>query len=214
MRILGFNGSNRKTGNTATLIKNALKGAASQGAEVKLINLFDLNFKDCYSCFACKMRNGKSYGRCCIKDDLMPIFREIENSDAIILASPIYYSSVSGEMKSFLDRLFFSYMTYTNPRQSLFPKKINVGFIYTMNITEQELMNSGIDKHLSIFENAAQGILGPVKRVYSCDTFQFKDYSKVVADRFDPVKKAKQRDEVFPLDCKKAFDLGIQLTQD
>ncbi len=214
MRILGFNGSNRKTGNTATLIKNALKGAASQGAEVKLINLFDLNFKDCYSCFACKMRNGKSYGRCCIKDDLMPIFREIENSDAIILASPIYYSSVSGEMKSFLDRLFFSYMTYTNPRQSLFPKKINVGFIYTMNITEQELMNSGIDKHLSIFENAARGILGPVKRVYSCDTFQFKDYSKVVADRFDPVKKAKQRDEVFPLDYKKAFDLGIQLTQD
>jgi len=45
----------------------------------------------------------------------------------------------------------------------------------------------------------------------SYDTYQFEDYSKVVATRFDPEKKAKRRKEVFPIDCEKAFKLGARL---
>jgi multimeric flavodoxin WrbA len=211
MKIFGFNGSNRKTGNSAKLLESALAGCAFCGAETKLINLFDLNYKGCYSCFNCKTKNGKSYGKCSINDDLMPIFKEIATADAIILASPIYFRSVSGEMKSFLDRLLFPYMTYTNPPKSLFPKSLKTGFIYTMNNTETEMKESGFDKGLSVFEMVAKLVFGPVEVLYSFDTFQFPDYSKVVADRFDPVKKAKQRDEVFPIDCKKAYEMGKRL---
>ncbi|HEX3007615.1 MAG TPA: flavodoxin family protein [Bacteroidales bacterium] len=213
MKIIGFNGSNRKTGNTAKLLENVLNGAVSEGAETKLIHLYDLNYKGCRSCFNCKVKNGTNYGKCSIHDDLEPIFKDIENADAIVLATPIYYRTVSGEMKSFIERLLFPYVTYTTPPITLFPKKIKVGFIYTMNNNETEMKENGIDKHLSVFEMVSQWAFGPIEKLYSFDTFQFPDYSKFVADRFDPIKKAKQRDDAFPFDCKKAFDMGIRMTQ-
>lgn len=52
---------------------------------------------------------------------------------------------------------------------------------------------------------------GHAESLYSFDTLQFDDYSKVVADRFDPEQKAQRRAEVFPLDCRKAFELGARL---
>jgi Multimeric flavodoxin WrbA len=54
MKIIAFNGSPRKKWNTATLLQKALDGAASKGAETELIHLYDLNYKGCISCFACK----------------------------------------------------------------------------------------------------------------------------------------------------------------
>jgi multimeric flavodoxin WrbA len=54
MKIVAFNGSPRKDGNTATLLNKALEGAAAHGAEIEMIQLYDLNFKGCISCFACK----------------------------------------------------------------------------------------------------------------------------------------------------------------
>ena len=107
MNIMAFNGSPRKDWNTANLLNKALEGAASKGATTELIHLYDLNYKGCISCFACKTKNGKSYGRCPVNDDLKDVFRKVEEVDAIILGSPIYFGRVSGEMASFLDRLLF-----------------------------------------------------------------------------------------------------------
>ena len=78
VKIIAFNGSPRKKWNTATLLEKALEGAASQGAETELIHLYDLNYKGCASCFACKTKGGESYGKCAIKDDLAPILKRIE----------------------------------------------------------------------------------------------------------------------------------------
>ena len=121
MRVMAFNGSPRKEWNTATLLKKALEGASSQGAETDLIHLYDLNYKGCISCFACKTKGGESYGRCAVKDDLTPIFKKVEEAGAIILGSPVYFGSVSGEMRSFMERLMFPYLIYADPPQ--FPKK-------------------------------------------------------------------------------------------
>ena len=123
MKVMAVNGSPRKTWNTATLLKKALKGAASQGADTELIHLYDLNFNGCISCFACKIRGGKSYGRCAVKDGLAPILKKIEAADALILGSPIYFGNVSGEMRSFMERLLFPYFTYTDPAAVAFPQK-------------------------------------------------------------------------------------------
>lgn len=213
MKLLAFNGSPRKTWNTATLLNKVLEGAASQGAETELIHLYNLNYKGCISCFACKTKDGKSYGRCPIPDDLAPIFKKVEEADAIILGSPIYLGRVTGEMASFLDRLTFQYLTYSDPPQSLFPKKINTGFIYTMNVTEEQMQEFGFANHLVINENILQWVFGISETLSSFDTYQFEDYSKVVAPRFDPVKKAKRREAVFPEDCKKAFDMGVRFAQ-
>jgi multimeric flavodoxin WrbA len=213
MKVLAFNGSPRKTWNTATLLNKALEGAASQGAETELIHLYDLNYKGCISCFACKIKAGKSYGRCPIPDDLAPIFRKVEEADAILLGSPIYLGRVTGEMAAFMDRLVFQYLMYSDPPQSLFPKKMNTGFIYTMNVTEEMMQEFGFGQHLIFNKNMLQRVFGASEALSSFDTYQFEDYSKVVAPRFDPVKKARRREEVFPEDSKKAFSMGAALTQ-
>jgi multimeric flavodoxin WrbA len=214
MKVMAFNGSPRKKWNTATLLEKALEGAASQGAETELIHLYDLNFKGCKSCFACKKKGCKSYGKCSVKDGLAPILKKVEEANAIILGSPIYYGTVSGEMRSFMERLMFPYMTYTHPPQSLFPKKINSGFIYTMNATEKQMKKHGFGQHISINEIVLKMIFGASESLFSFDTYQFKDYSKVVADRFDPEKKAKRREEVFPNDCEKAFEMGARFAKE
>jgi len=211
MKIMAFNGSPRKKWNTATLLQKALKGAVSLGAETELIHLYDLNYKGCISCFACKTIGGKSYGKCAVQDDLVPIFNRIEQSDAIILGSPIYWGHVSGEMKSFMDRLLFQYLLYTEPPASLFPKKIHTGFIYTMNVTEEIMKEWGYAVNFNRYEIALRRIFGESEYMCSFDTYQFDDYSKVMATRFDPVKKRQRHDEVFPLDCQKAFDMGVRL---
>ena len=211
MKVIAFNGSPRKKWNTATLLEKALEGAASKGAETQLIHLYDLDYKVCKSCFACKTIGGQSYGKCAIPDELTPIFEEIEKVDSIILGSPIYFGTVSGEMRSFMERLMFPYFTYTNPPQSLFPKKINVGFIYTMGVTPELMKEFGYDHHFGRYEKTLKMIFGALESLYSCDTFQFKDYSKVVADRFDPKKKAERRRKIFPKDCERAFSMGVRL---
>ena len=116
MKVIAFNGSPRKKWNTATLLAKALEGAASQGAGTELFHLYDLDFKGCISCFACKTKGGKSYGRCAVEDDLRPILKKVLKADAIILGSPIYFGTVSGEMRSFMERLLFPFRPYADPR--------------------------------------------------------------------------------------------------
>ncbi len=210
MKIMAVNGSPRKTWNTATLLKKALKGAASQGAETELIHLYDLTFTGCTSCFACKIRGGKSYGRCAVKDGLAPVLKNIAAADALILGSPIYFGNVSGEMRSFLERLLFPYFTYTDPPQSLFPKKIPTGFIYTMNVPEEMMREWGYEQVFGQNQRLLQMVFGASEFLYSCDTLQFKDYARVVADRFDPEKKARRRQEIFPQDCEQAMAMGAR----
>jgi len=211
MKIIAVNGSPRKKWNTATLLEKSLEGARAQGATTELIHLYDLTYKGCISCFACKLKNGKSYGKCAVQDDLAPVLRKVEEVDALILGSPIYFTTVTGEMRSFMERLFFPYHMYTDPPQSLFPRKIRTAMIYTMGVTEDLMKQFSYEKHLSRNELFMRRIFGASESIYSFDTHQFEDYSKFVADRFDPEQKAKRRKEIFPLDCQKAFDLGTRL---
>ncbi len=213
MKVIAFNGSPRKKWNTATLLNKALEGAASQGADTELIHLYDLNFRGCLSCFSCKTKGSRSYGKCAARDDLTPILKKVEECDAFILGSPIYLGTVSGEMRSFMERLIFPVMTYTDPPVSLFPKRINVGVVYTMNATPEWVQALGVDKHLRFNERALKMAYGPLESFYCYDTYQFDDYSKVEATRFDGAKKAKRREEVFPQDCQKVFEMGVQLTK-
>ena len=213
MKVIAINGSPRKNRNTATLLKNALEGAESEGAVTELIHLYDLNYKGCKSCFSCKIRGGKSYGRCAVNDDLTSIFMKVEESDALILGSPIYLGTVTGEMRSFMERLIYPYLTYNNPPKSLFPKKINTGFIYTMNAKEEQVKESGYNLIFATNEYYFKLIFGDSESLLSFDTCQFKDYSKVVSDRFDAEEKAKTRREVFPEDCKRAFEMGTRFAQ-
>jgi multimeric flavodoxin WrbA len=211
MNVIAVNGSPRKKWNTAALIENALAGAATRGAGTEIIHLYDLTFKGCISCFACKKSGGPSYGRCIVKDGLTPVLQKIEKADVLILGSPIYYGTVTGEMRSFLERLFFPYMTYTDPPGSIFPGRIRTGFIYAFGATEEMAQERGFDRHIALNEMFLKLIFGETSTLCSYDTYQFEDYSKVFAPRWDPEKKAKRRAEIFPLDCRRAHEMGESL---
>ena len=100
--VIIVNGSPRKSWNTATLLEHALKGAESIGAKTELVHLYDLDYKGCTSCFACKLKGGKSYGKCAMNDDLTLVLERIAEADALILGSPVYLGTATGEMRSFL----------------------------------------------------------------------------------------------------------------
>jgi len=213
MKAIGINGSPRKKWNTAILLENALKGAGVQGAKTELLHLYDFNYKGCISCFTCKKKAGKSYGKCAVKDGLTPVLKKVNEADVIILGSPIYFGSVTGEMRSFMERLFFPLMTYTDPPGSLLSRKVQTAFIYTMGATKEMAVERDFDKQIAANEMLMKRILGASETLCSYDTYQFEDYSKVYAPRFDPEKKAKVRAEVFPIDCEKAFELGTRLVR-
>jgi len=209
-KVIAINGSPRKKWNTATLLNKALEGARSQGAETELINLYDLNYKGCISCFACKLKDGKSYGKCAYKDDLTPILEKIKQADALILGSPIYLGTATGEMRSFIERLIFPYLVYDNNYSTLFNKKIPTGVIYTMNVNEQQLQDMGYNYNLQTTEWALKNVFGAAESLLVTDTYQFDDYSKYVVTKFNPQEKAKRREEEFPKDCAKAFAMGVK----
>lgn len=213
MKIMAFNGSPRKEWNTAMLLKKALEGASSQGAKTELIHLYDLNYKGCISCFACKEKGGKSYGKCVVRDDLKLIFKKIEIADALIFGSPTYLGNITGQMQSFLERLVFPYLTYTDPPETLFPKKIPAGFIYTMGVTEELANSFGYNQRFASTDLFLTRIFGSSEKLLSFDTYQFEDYSKVVASRFNPEEKLKRRQEIFPKDRQKAFEMGVRFVR-
>jgi multimeric flavodoxin WrbA len=210
MYVIAINGSPRKNGNTATLLNKALEGASSQGATTELINLYDLNFKGCISCFACKLKGGKSYGKCGYKDELTPVLEKVGSADAVILGSPIYFGEVTGEMRSLIERLVFQYLVYDKNYSSLNDKRKPIGLIYTMNASENILKEIEYDRIISRYEDYFEKFMGPTESLLATDTYQFSDYSKYVATAFDEAAKAKRRQEVFPKDCQKAFEMGTR----
>ncbi|MBI2174622.1 MAG: flavodoxin family protein [Chloroflexi bacterium] len=99
MRVLGIAGSPRRGGNTDLLLVEVMRGAASQGAEVKTIILDELDIAPCQHCDTCLKK-----GKCKIQDDMQMIYRELEQADRIVLASPVHFMGVSAQMKAMIDR--------------------------------------------------------------------------------------------------------------
>jgi multimeric flavodoxin WrbA len=206
--VIAINGSPRKKWNTAMMLESALKGAESQGADTELVHLYDLEFKGCTSCFACKLKGGKSYGKCAVKDELTPVLDRIADADALILGSPIYFGTVTGEMRCFMERLLFPYLMYTRPPSSLFSRKIQTAFIYTMNVSEQGMKEYQYPVHTGLNESVLARTFGHAESLFSFETLQFEDYSKMVFNYFDPEERKERRRTVFPKDLEKAFELG------
>ncbi len=100
MKVLGISGSPRKNSNTEKLVAHALKICKDAGFETELIALSKMKIGYCTACDACKPEPH----RCPIKDDVPKIFEAMESADAIIIGSPTYFSSISGQLKVLFDR--------------------------------------------------------------------------------------------------------------
>jgi len=99
MKVLAVAGSPRRGGNSDTLLDQAVAGAQSAGATVELVVLSQLSVRPCAGCERCF-----AAGRCVVNDDYQGLYDKVLEADALILASPIYFTNVSGWAKAFIDR--------------------------------------------------------------------------------------------------------------
>lgn len=98
-KITAIYGSPRRKGNTSALLKRAVQGATDAGAEVDEIVLRDLKMSPCLEIYGCKKD-----GQCVIKDDFQDVRNRLLSSDGIMLASPIFFYTVSAHTKILMDR--------------------------------------------------------------------------------------------------------------
>jgi multimeric flavodoxin WrbA len=99
MKVIAFNGSPRRGGNTEILLSEAIRGVKNQGSEVTTYNLDMLALRPCLNCGNCD-----EAAQCVVQDDMQTILREIRSADRIIVASPIFFFSVSAQTKIMIDR--------------------------------------------------------------------------------------------------------------
>lgn len=101
MNIIGINGSPHKEQNTATLVKSALDGAKSEGAQVELYNLYDMDIDGCHGCLTCKEEE-----TCSIDDDFTKHYDDFTTADGLVIGSPIYVLGMTARAKAFQERFW------------------------------------------------------------------------------------------------------------
>ena len=216
MNIIAINGSPRKNKNTATVLQHALDGAlaASNGiAQVELVHLYSLRFSPCLSCFECKKIGGKSYGKCAVNDALTPLLERLSQADGIILGSPIYFAGLTGNMVSFMERLFFPFFTYTPDYASIAPKRMQTAMVYTMNVTTEAMEQYNYPQRLRGHESFVERCFTKPRLLYVNNTYQFDDYSKYLATCFSEPAKRAHKEQQFPVDCQRAREMGADMVR-
>ena len=101
MKVLGIVGSVRRGGNTEILVKEALAAAQEEGAQTELVSVAGKDLAGCDGCGSCRKTHA-----CHLQDDMQSIYQQLEAADAIVFGSPVYFGSVSAQMKAIMDRMY------------------------------------------------------------------------------------------------------------
>lgn len=103
MNILILNGSPRPNGNTAAMVRAYASGAAEAGHTIHIV---DVCKKKIGGCLACEYCHTKGNGKCIQQDDMQEVYPLLEEAEMIVLASPIYYHSFSGQLQCAINRIY------------------------------------------------------------------------------------------------------------
>ena len=145
-KILVLLGSPRKKGKSTTLANQIVAGVESAGATAEKIFLHGKAISPCQACYACQRPDSKG---CAIDDEMQPIYAKLIEADGWVIASPVYWFSMSAQTKLFLDRCF----ALTAYKQDAFAgKRIAVA----MSFGDEDAFNSGCVNALRTFQDAAR----------------------------------------------------------
>ena len=208
-KIIIIDGGPRKSMNTAKLLQKFAEGAKSAGddIEVKTIRLYDLDYKGCMSCMACKLK-GKASNICRFKDSLTPILAEVAQADGLVLGSPIYFAEVTAQMRAFLERLAFPWLSY-NDYSLTAPKRMPVLLVETMNGTPERNNSNGFGS----MEWCIATALGEPQRLVGYNTCQVAKYDSYELGGFSEEAKHAWRDAHWEEDLQKAYEAGKRMAQ-
>ena len=201
-KIIIIDGGPRNNMNTAKLLQKFAEGAKSVGSdmEVKTIRLYDLDYKGCMSCMACKLK-GKTSNICRFKDALTPVLEDIAHADGLVLGSPIYFGEVTGQMRAFLERLSFPWLSY-NDYSLTAPKCMPVVLIETMNGTPDRNNSNSFGS----MEYCITSALGKPQRIVAYNTCQVAKYDRYELGGFSEEAKHAWRDAHWEEDLQKAYE--------
>ena len=150
MKIVAVLGSPRLNGNSAFLAERFLEAARNLGAETQSFALNTLAYRGCQACLACK----KGSEICVLKDELTEVLEAIKNSDILVLASPVYYGDVTGQMKLFLDRTY-CYLApdyINNPNRSRLSPGKSMVFVQTQGLPDETVFADIFPRYSQMME--------------------------------------------------------------
>ena len=210
-KIIIIDGGPRKTMNTASMLEKFAEGAhsVSEEIEVKTIRLYDMEYKGCMSCMACKLK-GKAVNVCKYRDALTPLLEEVAQADGLIMGSPIYFSEVTAQLRAFLERLVFPWLSY-NDYSLTAPKPMPVILCYTMNANTQQAKM--VYQSMGIMEGVIQRAMGDVEHVDAYNTYPVKNYDRYELASFPEPMKRQYRDEHWEQDLQNAYDAGRRMAE-
>ncbi len=145
-KVVVLLGSPRKKGNSTVLANEIIRGAESAGAKVETIYLNGLNIKPCQACYACKKKEDSG---CAVDDDMQGVYPKLVEADAWVVASPVYWFTMTAQTKLFMDRCFALFYEdfETGP---LYKKRIAIAMSYGDN----DPFASGCVNALRTFQDA------------------------------------------------------------
>lgn len=210
-RIMIIDGGPRKTFNTAAMLQKITEGAksVSNEIEVKTVRLYDIQYRGCVSCMACKLKD-KTSNVCKYQDGLTPVLEEIAQADGLVMGSPIYFSEVTAQLRALLERLIFPWLSYKDFSLTA-ARQIPVILTYTMNANTEQA--KGIFQAMSLIENCLQRGLGDVEHADAFNTYQVKNYDRYELDAFPEPMKRQYREEHWEQDLQNAYNAGKRMAE-
>jgi multimeric flavodoxin WrbA len=181
-RVLVLLGSPRRKGNSAILAEQITKGAKSGKANIETIYLHGKNIAPCKGCMSCQKKGSKG---CSIQDDMQEIYLKLIESDAWVIASPVYWFTMSAQTKIFMDRCFGLPAYQKDPFRG---KRIAIAMTYG----GEDPFTSGCVNALRTFQDAYGYTESPiVGMVYgsALDAGQIRSNERVMQEAFDLGKK-------------------------
>ncbi len=210
--IVTINASPRQKWNTATLVQEAARGAREAGAEVTHFDLYRLErYTGCISCFGCK--RSPNEGRCIYKDGLKPVLDAIREADGMVLGSPNYLGDVSASFRALYERLVFQSLTYKRRPMSYDHKLVPTLMIMTSNAPKAAYAVGNYAQMITGYKTTLSSAVGPTKVMIAGDTLQVSNYDRYDWTMFDPAAKQRRREEVFPKEMQKAYELGRDMVE-
>lgn len=207
MKFYAIQGSPRKNWNDDQLLDSFIEGIHSKmpDAEVEKIYVYDYGFKGCRSCFGCKLKTNRT-GECVIRDDIHDLLIDIRGSDGFVMASPVYFLDITGQLHAFLERLM-----YPGPTE----KKMTISTIYTMNAGEdtyKKMIKPSLDIIHMYFKANFHADMTDV--ITAHDTLQRKNNDLYVQGHTDHSKKEERHKTQWPQDLGKAFNAGVHFAEE
>ena len=204
-KIYALNASPRKGWNCDQILDSFIEGVRETATELEIekVQLYDLDYKGCRSCFACQMKKTEQ-GHCLFRDGATELIRGIKSGDGLVFAAPVYYFDVPSQMRAILERLFY-------PGDA--DHEIPVTAIYTMNQPE-EVANRVFKKRLEdISFFFRQEFKTEPEQLYVYNTLHWRNPERYSFPMEWYEQKQRRHDEQFPQDLRAAKEAGVRFAQ-